>query len=228
MHQIKDLSTSNPLNNPDFDEKIETVVNALAETGWCVIEDFIEPWLWRAMAIEAQGIYRDGGFRHAGVGRKQTFRILPEVRNDRVMWLDPLAATDLQAVYLERMETLRQRINLALTLGLFGFESHYAIYPAGSFYRRHLDRFAAAAHRIVSCISYLNDDWLPGHGGALRMYQRVSVGVTGPIEPQRETYVDILPHGGSVVLFLSGEFEHEVLPATRERLSLTGWFYRRS
>ena len=28
-------------------------------------------------------------------------------------------------------------------------------------------------------------------------------------------------------LFLSGQVPHEVLPATRERLSLTGWFRRR-
>jgi SM-20-related protein len=30
------------------------------------------------------------------------------------------------------------------------------------------------------------------------------------------------------VCFLSERFEHEVLPATRERLSIAGWFRRRS
>ncbi|MCO6705038.1 2OG-Fe(II) oxygenase, partial [Streptomyces sp. CHB9.2] len=38
---------------------------------------------------------------------------------------------------------------------------------------------------------------------------------------------DVLPLGGSLVCFLSGQLPHEVLPATRERLSLTGWFRRR-
>ena len=32
---------------------------------------------------------------------------------------------------------------------------------------------------------------------------------------------------GTLVAFLSSQFEHEVLPATRERCSLTGWFRRR-
>ena len=33
--------------------------------------------------------------------------------------------------------------------------------------------------------------------------------------------------GGRLVAFLSDRFEHEVLPATRERMSFTGWFRRR-
>jgi SM-20-related protein len=39
---------------------------------------------------------------------------------------------------------------------------------------------------------------------------------------------DVLPVAGTLVCFLSDRFEHEVLPATRERLSLTGWFRRRA
>lgn len=38
---------------------------------------------------------------------------------------------------------------------------------------------------------------------------------------------DVLPQAGTLALFLSSEMPHEVLPATRERLSLTGWFRRR-
>ena len=32
---------------------------------------------------------------------------------------------------------------------------------------------------------------------------------------------------GSLLVFLSADMPHEVLPATRDRLSLTGWFRRR-
>ena len=39
---------------------------------------------------------------------------------------------------------------------------------------------------------------------------------------------DVLPVGGCLVVFLSGEIPHEVMPATRDRLSLTGWFRRRA
>ena len=53
------------------------------------------------------------------------------------------------------------------------------------------------------------------HGGALRLYLA------------DQTELDVLPSAGTLVLFISAELPHEVLPATRERLSLTGWFRRR-
>jgi SM-20-related protein len=40
--------------------------------------------------------------------------------------------------------------------------------------------------------------------------------------------LDVLPEGGTLVAFLSERFQHEVLPARRERLALTGWFRRRA
>jgi SM-20-related protein len=44
----------------------------------------------------------------------------------------------------------------------------------------------------------------------------------------QETSHDILPLGGRLVLFLSDLIEHEVLPARRERYSITGWFRRQT
>ncbi|MNF18077.1 hypothetical protein D3C80_2219580 [compost metagenome] len=38
---------------------------------------------------------------------------------------------------------------------------------------------------------------------------------------------DVMPTGGCLVVFLSGDVPHEVLPASRDRLSITGWFRRR-
>jgi SM-20-related protein len=70
-------------------------------------------------------------------------------------------------------------------------------------------------------VLYLNRAWRETDGGAVRMY----VGeAAGPSE--RESHVDIAPHAGTLVLFLSADFEHEVLPASRERMSVAGWFRR--
>lgn len=211
-----------PAMSPEVDYKLEVIVNALEKDGWCVVPGFLAPSLWRALAAEAHEMYAGGEFRQAGVGRNQSFMIRPEIRNDRVLWLDPAAPTPLQSEYLARMENLRQRINRELQLGLFGFESHYAMYPAGSFYRRHLDQFRGAGHRAVSCILYLNDDWRPEDGGALRIYLPLAEQAAVPLE----THIDVSPEGGSLVVFLSASYEHEVLPAARERLSVTGWFFR--
>jgi len=68
---------------------------------------------------------------------------------------------------------------------------------------------------VISCAIYLIQDWTPADGGALRIYDD-------------ELVRDVLPIAGTMVCFLSDRFEHEVLPATRERLALTGWFRRRA
>ena len=104
------------------------------------------------------------------------------------------------------MDSLRQALNASLFLGLEDFECHFALYPPGAYYQKHVDRFRDDDARTVSAVLYLNDAWLPEHGGALRLHL-----------PQRQ--VDIQPTGGSLVVFMSAGTEHEVLPASRDRLS---------
>jgi SM-20-related protein len=36
--------------------------------------------------------------------------------------------------------------------------------------------------------------------------------------------IKVLPSFGTIVVFLSEEFPHEVLPAKRDRYSIAGWF----
>ncbi len=113
------------------------------------------------------------------------------------------------------LDALRVALNATLFLGLVSFEAHYAIYPPGAGYRRHRDRFFDDDARVLSCVLYLNADWTAEQGGALRIYGEDGI--------ER----DILPIAGTLVCFRSERFDHEVLPSTRERLSLTGWFKRR-
>jgi SM-20-related protein len=112
------------------------------------------------------------------------------------------------------LDDLRLRCNRELLLGLADVEAHYAIYPQGARYARHRDRFRDDDARVLSCVLYLNEAWTSEDGGALRLYTE-------------EGTVDITPLGGTFVAFLSADFEHEVLPARRERVALAGWFRRR-
>ncbi|MCA1806093.1 MAG: 2OG-Fe(II) oxygenase, partial [Xanthomonadaceae bacterium] len=142
-------------------------------------------------------------------------QLRPDIRNDQVHWLGEAPETAAQRAYFATLESLRLAINRHLYLGLFRFEGHMALYPPGSFYRKHLDQFRGATHRKVSVILYLNPAWGPGDGGALRLY----LAAAGEGE-----YRDIAPQGGTLACFLSDRFHHEVLPTQRERRSLTGWF----
>jgi SM-20-related protein len=80
-------------------------------------------------------------------------------------------------------------------------------------------------------VLYLNEDWKTEQGGALRLYPPQSPTQSpqqSPTQsPQENTSQDIYPEAGRIAIFLSADMPHEVLPATRDRMSLTGWFKRR-
>jgi SM-20-related protein len=196
---------------------LERIVEDLTENGRSVQPDFLVPADVQALREEAFELWRTGSFRQAGVGAGAEFGVRTEIRSDRIFWLEE-PYSDAQRRYLDELERLRLVINQSLYLGLFSFEGHLAVYPPGSFYKKHLDRFQKADYRTVSCILYLNEDWKSEDGGQLRLYD-------GPEE--EASYQDVLPEGGTLALFLSGRVYHEVLPTTRERVSLTGWFRTR-
>ena len=196
----------------------ERIVQALANPGLAIIDDFLPPALVAELAAEARDLWTRGGFQDAGIGQGENFQHNATIRTDRIRWLNPAAATPAQRRFLTTLEGLRLAINRALFLGLFEFEGHLAIYPAGAYYRKHLDQFRDADQRIVTLILYLNAAWREADGGHLRLY-------TDPSDEVRQELV--LPIAGRLVCFLSDRFPHEVLPARRERLSLTGWFRKR-
>ncbi len=192
------------------------VIDDLERQGWSVAASWLSPALVTSLAGEVRRERADGAFRGAGVGREA--RVAAAVRGDEILWLDQASASTAQRVVLGRLERLREALNRELQLGAVELELHFAVYPAGAAYATHVDRFRDADSRVLSVVLYLNEAWSEADGGELRLYLEA-----GPRAP----CVDVVPHGGTLVVFLSDRFPHEVLPARRERLSLAGWFRRR-
>ena len=192
-----------------------SIVDGLCRAGWHMQEHFISPELSHQLAVECVQAMLSGKMKGAGVGGGHAPLLQPDIRGDHIAWLEA-GRSEVCDRYLEHMEALRQVLNRELFLGLEEYESHFALYAPGAFYRAHLDRFRDDDKRTVSVVLYLNDDWLPEHGGALRLH------------PQDGDHVDIAPVAGRMAMFLSGEMLHEVLPTARERLSIAGWFRRRA
>ena len=165
----------------------------------------------RARCLELR---ETGGLRPARIGAGRQQKLVPEVRGDFIAWLSQ-PERDAEQLLLGKLEELRAALNRALMAGLEDFQGHFALYPAGAAYARHFDRLVGNDVRALSAALYLNDNWQPDDGGQLRIY-------TGGGKSE-----DVLPQGGRLVAFQSDRFEHEVLPARRERLSFTGWFRRR-
>jgi SM-20-related protein len=200
---------------------IEHIVGHLADKGWCVLPGFLSDELVHSLAQDAEDLYQSGVMRPAAIGQAAQRDIHTTLRGDNIAWLDEKPGNSAQAEFLSRMEELRLAANRELQLGLFDLEAHFARYPAGARYQKHLDVFQQDSRRTLSVICYLNSAWQETEGGQLRLY----LDENGSDDTK---FVDILPVGGTLACFLSHRFAHEVLPATRSRLSLTGWFRRRA
>lgn len=195
----------------------EAIAEEIAVQGYAIVPAFLSAAEVAVLADDLRALQRTGDMRSAGIGKDA--EITSGIRGDFIHWIEESAATPAQQRYLQRLESLRTALNRTLYLGLFEFEGHFASYPPGTFYRKHLDQFQHDNQRALSCILYLNDDWQEEDGGQLRMYLE---------EGDDAPYRDITPHGGTLVVFLSAQYWHEVLPARRERLSITGWFRTRA
>lgn len=207
------------LEDTSLDARYARLLDDVMRQGWAVQQDFLPAQDTTLLRAECDIRWRGGDFRHAGVGRGAELKIRPEVRSDHVLWLDPtLPDTPQQQHYFAAMEGLRQTINRHLYLGLFEFEAFFAVYPPGKFYQKHLDRFRGSEERSFTAVFYLNEDWKEEEGGQLRLY--LDEAGNGP-------FVDVLPRAGTLAVFITEGRWHEVLPATRERMSLTGFFRTR-
>lgn len=193
--------------------RLTAIADGLGARGWHVCPNFFRPEQVARLAAEARVAWEGGDFRPARVGAGHSPHLSAAIRGDHTLWLER-ARSPLEEFHAA-IEALRLAVNGALFLGLFEFEGHFAVYPPGTFYRRHLDQFDDDRSRQLSCVLYLNEAWVPAHGGVLRLYT------------EGRQYVDIAPCGGTLVTFLSERFYHEVLPNTVERYSLTGWFRTR-
>jgi SM-20-related protein len=166
--------------------------------------DFMDSWI-----AEAD---RSGVFLTAGIGRSDRRHESTAIRGDRIHWLEPQGQHEASRAAWAVIEALRHTLNRELFAGLVDFEGHLAIYPPGGFYKKHVDTFRDDDARSITLIWYLNQSWLPEHGGELRVYHDSS------------NVRDYAPMPGSVVLFDARRFPHEVLSAKAERRSLTGWY----
>jgi len=151
-------------------------------------------------------------FISAGTGRGNAYLKNEFVRTDEICWISGESTAGKQ--WLDWTSGLQRFLNRRLFLGLFSFESHFAHYRPGDYYKRHYDAFKGEANRVLSIVIYLNPGWINTDGGELVLYK----------EDQDKTGIKVVPLMGTVVVFLSEEFPHEVLPATRDRYSIAGWF----
>ncbi|XOV83507.1 MAG: 2OG-Fe(II) oxygenase [bacterium] len=193
----------------------DAMADALAGPGWGVFPNVLDQDMLQTLSVLAQAQkFR----RPARIGRRLNQRRNLQVRRDNIVWIDN--SDPIQKSWLDWNAQLQLWLNRSLMMGLSFFESHYAYYAPNAFYAKHLDVFQGPnqqmlSERAVSLVLYLNPDWVPGHGGELVLYGR-----------DEQVLAQIAPCMGTIALFNSADFVHEVLPTHVPRLSIAGWFHR--
>ncbi|MDG4811638.1 2OG-Fe(II) oxygenase [Hydrogenovibrio sp. 3SP14C1] len=195
------------------DSIMDQLLDALVEKGWFEWPHAVTDELCQQLLTEAEHHDDQGNLQRAGIGRGDVHQLNTDIRRDQIKWLDGASAS--QQTYFKQMAELQYQLNRALFLGLFEYESHFAVYKAGAFYKKHLDSFRGRANRMVTTVLYLNPGWQTGWGGELVIYN----------EDSSEKLATVTPELGKLVVFMSEQIPHEVLPTLQARISIAGWFH---
>lgn len=187
----------------------DSIITALREQGFIVIDNALPDDI--ALSLQTVAYDHLESFQPAGIGRAEDKQVVKKIRGDEISWIS--GDTPATQQYLDIMQDIQQNLNRACLLGLKRYEAHYAYYPPGGFYKRHVDAFRGGNNRMVTTVYYLNKNWQPSHAGELRLYGE-----------QEQWLADIAPVHNRLLVFMSEEFPHEVLPTTEDRFSVAGWF----
>ncbi|WMN07417.1 2OG-Fe(II) oxygenase [Marivirga arenosa] len=184
-------------------------IDELSQNGYYIWDDFLSPKEVEELILAIQKENDSGEFKKAGIGKQSLFQLDKSVRGDFIKWLDRSTEHVSVQNFLDRIEKIKSSLNEFCYLGLKDFETHFAIYPENTFYKKHVDRFQKNAHRVISFVLYLNQNWQEKDGGELAIYLKNNTHIVQPIS-------------GRLILFRS-EIEHEVLMSYKKRYSITGW-----
>jgi len=191
-----------------YEKLYEKIVDGLVDNGYIIINDALQDEVSSDLLTRAKSIKK---YKQAGISASESLHQDANRRRDKIVWLDD--ADEVERLYLDFTQGLREYINHSLYLGLSYYEAHFALYEKGDFYEKHLDAFRGSKNRIVTTVFYLNEEWGEEDGGALIIYDEANQPIT-----------TVLPKANTLVVFLSDKFPHEVLPAKRKRHSIAGWF----
>ncbi len=171
-------------------------------------ESFLNPEQTQLLLQESLKLEERDALEPASIGKGLGKERNTTIRTDEIYWIDTFQTEATQLVY-QIYEGLRLLAKKELYLPLRRFECHFSQYKPGGYYRKHRDRHQVMPSRLLSCVVYLSD-MKRVEGGELVLY------------PEGAEPIVIQPTPGRIIVFDS-ELEHEVMPCTVHRRSLTGW-----
>ena len=194
----------------------KTIAEEIYNKGFHIIDNFLDETSFANLRETAEQRLSGGDFRQAKVGKQSGAAHHFDIRKDSICWLDEDENDAALCVYFSKIRELAQTLNRALFLGLVDFETHFAVYQPGSFYKKHVDQFTNTQNRRISCVYYLNAHWQESFAGQLKLY-----------DCEDQLLAQVLPEANRFICFRS-ELPHEVSETLNTRYSIAGWMKTRS
>jgi len=188
----------------------ENLIDSFIENKIGIAENFLASKLASDLKANLMALYSTQQLRSAGTGNELLVSHDKRIRSDKIYWLDRKHDDAFENSFFDIIDHFILYLNSTCYTGITGYEFHYTLYEAGTFYKKHIDQFRNDKSRAYSMIMYLNAAWKEGDGGELCVYDANSLQTISPLH-------------GKCVFFKSSETEHEVLITNQPRLSITGW-----
>lgn len=183
----------------------------MCNQGFHIIDDFLNQEHFNALLTKVRTMHQQDLFRAARIGSQEQAQLNNTIRTDKLCWLDEHTAEPAVQAYIDEAMQIATLFNQQLYLGLTEFETHFAVYQPGTFYKKHIDQFATKKTRKISCVYYLNEAWHHDFGGELRLYTK-----------ENQFIQSVQPQGNRFICFNS-ELPHEVCKTNQTRYSIAGW-----
>ncbi len=207
---------SNITLNPIY----EKIINDLLNQKYSISDFFFSEQETKQLRESIIQQDNNQDFHQAAVGNAQNEQIVKSVRGDKIRWIDESQQTETEEIFFSKINHFIDYLNQTCYMGIDESEFHYAVYPEGTFYQKHIDAFKNDDRRTLSIVLYLNDEeWKDDFGGQLALYL--------PKDDGTENELNVLPLAGRLAVFDSKTIPHEVKKVNRPRYSITGWLKTR-
>lgn len=193
--------------------RFDLLIDSFLENNIGIDTCFMSKTLSNGLQQNIVQLQKEGLMIAAGIGNEVVMDAKQNMRGDKIYWMDKSHSNIFEQEFLSQVEDFVEYLNRTCYTGINGYEFHYAVYEAGSGYKRHKDQFKNDSNRKYSLIHYLNVNWEEENGGNLLVYQN-------------DLVQQIHPKSQTAVFFKSDEIEHEVSKSNRSRMSVTGWLKR--
>ncbi|MDR3678390.1 MAG: 2OG-Fe(II) oxygenase [Flavipsychrobacter sp.] len=197
-----------------MEAKFEELIEGFITDKIGISESFLSIPLAAALQQNLLRLKRDSRMIRANIGNAVIKDKNQKARGDKTCWLDIKSKNPAEMEFLDIIRQFLEQLNKTCYTGLNAFEFHYALYEVGTSYSRHKDQLRNDYNRKFSMISYLNEDWIETDGGQLVIHH------------DEDSTQEIFPNNQKTLFFQSDVLEHEVVTATRPRMSITGWLKR--